>query len=289
MKRLVLQHDYKQVNNFPAQIFKLWEESGMFDISYEKFAFPNLLRLKRRICLFKYDNLFCCLDSDDKGRGINYLLTNNQFDFLNKIDVFLIGQGTHFSYVKKMRELGYVVYPWSYHPQEDIKVFETMYKEKYEPLRKHEYKACFVGAQKHGRKDWFELTKGDSEFKFVDCIGGQGNDLDRGQYVKMMLNSKVGLSLKGKGIKCTREYLLTYFGMPLVFNYKPEYPFEMVKEGIDYIYVKTPQDLKNLKLSDDDLKKYSERSKFLYENLYSSKGQAVLLERLAEDFKNKML
>lgn len=87
------------------------------------------------------------------------------------------------------------------------------------------------------------------------------------EYEQLLLKTKWGLILKGKGVgKNRREVEYMSIGMPLALNYKPHYPFEY-NANEHYVFLEKPQDI--LKLQDIDPEPYAQKSLEIYEKYYS--------------------
>lgn len=87
------------------------------------------------------------------------------------------------------------------------------------------------------------------------------------EYEHMLLKTRWGLVLKGKGVgKNRREVEYMSIGMPLALNYKPHYPFEY-NANEHYVYLEKPEDI--AKLNDIDPEPYAQKSLEIYEKYYS--------------------
>lgn len=90
---------------------------------------------------------------------------------------------------------------------------------------------------------------------------------DNRGYEDILLKTKWGLILKGKGVgKNRREVEYMSIGMPLALNYKPCYPFEY-NANEHYVYLEKPEDI--AKLNDIDPEPYANKSLEIYNKYYS--------------------
>jgi hypothetical protein len=129
----------------------------------------------------------------------------------------------------------------------------------------HEYLCFHTGRIWKERYVWTQyLSECNLNIPKIDN-GGLSND----SYEQLLLRTKWGLILKGKGVgKNRREVEYMSIGMPLALNYKPQYPFPY-NPNEHYVYLENPKDINNL--VDIDPKPYAEKSIEIYNKYYSVK------------------
>jgi hypothetical protein len=110
-----------------------------------------------------------------------------------------------------------------------------------------------------GRRPWFDKAKSHTNLFYT------GLPITQDEYMKYLKDSKFGVILSVRRDKNTREYEFPSNNIPMALNYMPKYeiPFEPMEH---YYYLEKPDDL--LKLNDVDATKYSEKSKWLWDNYF---------------------
>lgn len=128
----------------------------------------------------------------------------------------------------------------------------------------HDYLCFHTGRVWKERHKWVKYLKESNNLK-IPQIGNQSIR----DYEQLLLKTKWGLILKGKGVgKNRREVEYMSIGMPLALNYKPEYPFPY-NPNEHYVYLEKPSDISNL--VDIDPQPYAEKSIEIYNKYYSVK------------------
>jgi hypothetical protein len=141
------------------------------------------------------------------------------------------------------------------------KVFNLSFN-KWKYTDNHEYLCFHTGRIWRERHKWVNYLN-NSSFKKPDT----SKQLNEKDFESLLLKTKWGLILKGKGVgKNRREVEYMSIGMPLVLNYKPEYPFPYNPDE-HYVYLEKPSDID--KLIDLDPKPFAEKSVEIYNKYYS--------------------
>jgi hypothetical protein len=130
----------------------------------------------------------------------------------------------------------------------------------------HNYLCFHTGRIWKERHVWVKYLQ---EFHGSDIPKIENQGLSIPDYEQLLLKTKWGLILKGKGVgKNRREVEYMSIGMPLALNYKPEYPFPY-NPNEHYVYLEKPSDISNL--VDIDPQPYAEKSIEIYNKYYSVK------------------
>jgi len=176
------------------------------------------------------------------------------------------------------QDLNVKVLPFFIFPRHDIPL--EIFKWKNE---NHKYSAMFSGRVWRGRNRWKAVMDSDKTFFSTvnnpDCkIESQRfNYVSNDDYIVLLKQMKWGLSLVGKGCggKNRREVEYMSYGMPMVLNYIPIYPFSFIPNK-DFLYLEKPEDLQKLKHVDP--LPYSIRSAKLYKKYFKPEnlGKALI-------------
>lgn len=134
--------------------------------------------------------------------------------------------------------------------------------DKWDSNKQHKYLCFHTGRQWRERSRWINYLKNN-----ISEIPQINTKLTTQEYQSLLLDTKWGLVLKGKGIgKNRREIEYMSIGMPLVLNYKPEYPFPY-NANEHYVYLEKPKDIEKLK--DIDPEPYAKKSLDIYNRYYN--------------------
>lgn len=136
--------------------------------------------------------------------------------------------------------------------------------------KNHNYLYCITGTYLKSRLEWIKYSEG-----MINCRiepeyrkGDLGSSEENESYYNLLKQTKWGLILKGwgDGGKNRREVEFSSFGMPLVLNYIPEYPFSFEPNN-HYVYLEQPSDLSKLEFLDPE--PFAEKSKQIYNQYFS--------------------
>jgi hypothetical protein len=290
--KLVVPIEYSQSVSWNNTLTRMLIESNVFDISYEKTSskknptdqywrypnFPgsrnnNFTSLKVNDCLIgldTWDTLSPVWHFEQAGffKKPDGLLSN--YNLIIKIQHYKCQYWNEFEKRTGIRSSAWTVMPtyiWPYNPA-------PMNWEN----KNHKYVTSLTGRNnRFGRQPWVDFAAKQKDFYTkTDYVSTDSFD----DYINILKECKWGMILKGRrgAEKNRRESEFSSCGIPLVLNYIPEYPFEMIPNK-HFVYIEKPEDM--AKLRDIDPKPYSEASRFLWNNYFSPVGMAKTLIKLS--------
>ena len=250
-------------------------ESGIFNVEYRKFP-PKLFALSRpgHMTPFILNGKKCFLDDWDYAYPTSsiseeFFERNPEHKDLKYVFKIQYSRGEIPFFTKLGEKFGIQIFPFFMFPRHDFELGSWKWKN-----GDHKYLALFSGRVWKFRRQWNAymqkhpecISVNDSYLKVTDK---RMNAIDDDVYLDILKQTKWGLCLRGKGTDCKNRREVEYlsYGMPLVLDYKPYYPFDdEFQPNKDYVYLEKPEDLEKLK--DMDPEYFSERSTYLYKRYF---------------------
>jgi hypothetical protein len=268
---------------WPRYFIKNIYDSKEFNYKIEKFNYKlKVIKKHKHSTYFAVEDKVILLDTWDSLvslRGLNSLnyFTDPPPDF-RKVDLILRVQ--YNDYCKKFSEIIKIpISPFLIMPNIQFPLGFFKWKE----TNKFKHDLFFTGSLRDNvRREWWEYFENNNIFNSSSLLHFQ-------DYLALTKDSKWGLIINGGGKitdivngydgKNRREAEYLSCGMPLVLNYKPNYPFEYLPD-VHYVYVEKPEDLNKLK--DLDPKPFAEKSVEIYEKYYTPSGMANLFKEIVK-------
>jgi len=257
-------------------MLKRMGDSGAFDVTHKKFP-PKLFALTRpgHMTPFILNGKKCFLDDWDYDYPTStideeFFDKNPEHKDLRYVFKIQYSKGETQKFTDLGKKFGFEVFPFFMFPRHDFELGSWKWKNK-----DHKYLALFSGRVWKFRKPWKKymgerpdcISVNDSHLKITNS---RMNSVDDDVYLDILKNTKWGLCLRGKGTDCKNRREVEYlsYGMPLVLDYKPYYPFDdEFQPNKDYVFVEKPQDLERLK--DMDPEPFARRSVELYRRYFN--------------------
>lgn len=266
------------------------EGSRLFKVQTEKFPpfMHKLEHVKRRrgyLSFFKINDCLIGLDTWDAPHP-TVLLT----DFLKedpyyrntkiiiKIQHKQSLEGNHKLIDDFTEQTGIPLTSWTIFPSHNFPLQNFQWEN-----REHKYLAYISGKRRNRwRKAYADYPRVRLPFENKNREGSME------EYMEILKECRWGLCLRGKSVggmdaKNRREIEFSSLGMPLILNYKPEYPFPF-EANKDYLYIE-PRDFEALKHIDEiDPLPFHKASKRIYEKYFSKRGSAKCLLQILKKF-----
>lgn len=233
-----------------------------------KYKIPILTSGRRALnnfTSFIYEDIVFVIDDWDYASPTCYLLNDTnipKFYLDNNVCILKIQYclSEKNNYDKIYTQCGIKILPFTMFPTHSFQL-ENFTWNNYN----HKYQYIITGRPWKDRISWIQFAENTTHTQ--NNLNQIPNE-DNGCFYELLKQSKWGLVLRGKGCgsKNRREVEFSSLGMPLALNYIPEYPFDF-KPDIDFVFLKSPQDLDKLK--DIDPTPFAQRSRFIYNNYFS--------------------
>ena len=236
------------------------------DVSSRVIPLPRInVHKNKHFTSFILNDIVFIIDDWDHATPTCYLVNNdNAFHkFYKDNPTFILkiqySPNQNHIYNAIEEQFGIKVLPFAMFPNHtfDLENFQWQLKDSYD------YTCIFTGRPWNCRRAWMRFAEQNQD-KLKCNVNYNLTD----NFYDLLKKTKWGVILKGKGDggKNRREVEFSSFGMPLVLNYTPHYPFPFVPNQ-DYVLLERPEDL--LKLNDIDPTPFAERSRFVYKEYFS--------------------
>ena len=141
------------------------------------------------------------------------------------------------------------VKPWIYWPRRPIILEKILKQQGILKWEERNNSSVFIGNYENSVQQKYRVT-GDNWEDVIEefhCTAGNKHKFTQQEYLMKLRDSKYGLCLRGYGCKCHREVELMAFGtVPLVTENVTMHSYsEPPVEGVHYLCVSSPEDLKN--------------------------------------------
>lgn len=275
MKKIIFTQQYTDRNTAGRKLLYHLSQNKNLDIEYD-YSIPPVLTGDRRARLnfhtFIINETVFVLDDWDTLSPTSLLLHNNisKFYLDNPTTILKIQycESEQNNYDKIFNQLGIKILPFIMFSNNGSNLESFAWDKN----SKHSYTFCLTGKCWRNRSAWFKFSE---QYKTeLNCFvqyhskGERSTVEENTIFMELLKNTKWGLILKGKGCggKNRREVEFSSFGMPLVLNYKPIYPFSFIPNK-DFLLIENYTDL--FKLKDIDPEPFAQRSKEIYNNYFS--------------------